>query len=118
MAELIEFKRGDEPVVVRIKVTGFVNWTYVYKGDGRKFKGKSDGTSEPPAHAIGTPAELENDFNSWDVLIASSGDSDAYKVDIVWKQGGSKIHDWSTSGTTTKGEATPHGGVAILVGKP
>jgi hypothetical protein len=96
--EQIRFSRAGGPVTVQFTIVGTVAWRYSYQTDGPVFVRKSS-QGAPPSHALGTPADLDFDLNTWSVQFASVDDKQHdYRVTADWQQDGRKIHSWTCSG--------------------
>jgi hypothetical protein len=116
--DLIRFDRAGGPVTVAFKITGTVAWRYSYQTDGPVFVRKSS-QGAPPPHALGTPADLDSDLNTWSVQFASVDDKEHdFSVTIEWQQDRAKIHEWRRSGTVKGNDPKVEMDNAFLMGQP
>ena len=114
--QIIRFRSDGGPVTFQFAIHGLVVWRYRYVGDGAEFVRKST-QGDPPLHALGTPAELQADANSWGVQLASPDAVErAYEVTITWFQDGAVIHQWKRVGKTPADEAREERDDAFLMG--
>ena len=92
--ELIQFNKNGGPVTIDITINGANIWSYEYVGDST-FKNNS-GTSNGSSHILGSPGNLDNDINSWDIRFGNiSDDSIVAAATIHWKQDGQVLKTWT-----------------------
>lgn len=92
--ELIQFNKNGGPVTIHITINGANIWSYEYVGDST-FKNNS-ATSNGSTHTLGSPVNLDNDINSWDVRFGNiSEDSIVAAATILWKQDGKELKTWT-----------------------
>jgi hypothetical protein len=92
--ELIQFNKNGGPVTIDITINGASLWSYEYVGDST-FKNNS-GTSNGSTHILGSPVNLENDINSWDIRFGNiSDDSFVAAATVDWKQDGQVLKTWT-----------------------
>lgn len=97
--EQIRFSRTGGPVTVQFTIVGTVAWRYSYQTDGPVFVRKSS-QGAPPSHALGTPADLDSDLNTWSAQFASvDANAHDYSVTADWQQDGRTIHSWTRKGS-------------------
>jgi hypothetical protein len=94
-------------VVVRIKITSELTWSYKYNITSDKFETGSIVDPGKPEFEIGTPENLKNKKNNWDINFATSSDDTNrdYDVIIEWvhiddsgKE--TKLDEWKRNKTT------------------
>ena len=102
MATLVPMKTGVGPVLVRLTISGIVQWHYAYVSRDRTFSGP--GTSVTPiTFEIGDPDRLLNESDSWNIAGANNSASDVpYFAMIEWLQAGVVIATWRDPSTGTK----------------
>jgi hypothetical protein len=111
--ELIQFNKNGGPVTIDITINGANIWSYEYAGDST-FKNNS-GTSNGATHILGSPVNLNNDINSWDIRFGSiSADSAVAEAIIRWRQDGQVLNTWTEQVMVPAESAANVSGDALL----
>ena len=113
--ELIQFNKNGGPVTIDITINGANIWSYEYVGDST-FKNNS-ATSNGSTHILGSPVNLENDINSWDIRFGNiSEDSIVAVAAIHWKQDGQLLKTWPDQVLVPAESVASVSGDALLIG--
>ena len=113
--ELIQFNKNGGPVTIDITINGANIWSYEYVGDST-FKNNS-ATSNGSTHILGSPVNLENDINSWDIRFGNiSEDSIVAAATILWKQDGKVLKTWADQVMVPAESVASVSGDALLIG--
>ena len=113
--ELIQFNKNGGPVTIDITTNGANIWSYEYVGDST-FRNNS-GTSNGSSHLLGSPVNLENDINSWDIRFGNiSDDSAVAAATIHWKQDGQVLKTWTDQVLVPAESVASVSGDALLIG--